>query len=242
MAVAFRQHALLRLDDCLYPQQARIPHLTCSALHGSFQRPGISRLRVVEGEKTRNGPSGATRSATSTSTSPRCAPRRGRPASPSPWTELQGRLRPPQTQRHRPGRHGVPRQTCRRRALPDPRRLDGRRIQFADLHRNRDKPTALWRGHPFRSAWPPTASITGGPNPRIHGQRPSRANEPHPQGGQRPALPIQHRPAACTPPRRLPRRLQIRKAPQDLTRAHPLRAICKAWTDQPERFIRGPST
>lgn len=32
MAVAFRRHTLLPLDDCLYALQASIPHLTRSAL------------------------------------------------------------------------------------------------------------------------------------------------------------------------------------------------------------------
>ena len=31
--VAFRQHTLLPLDDCLYALQATIPHLTRSSLH-----------------------------------------------------------------------------------------------------------------------------------------------------------------------------------------------------------------
>jgi len=42
--VAFRQHTLLPLDDCLYSLQASIPHLTRSALHRCYQRHGISRL------------------------------------------------------------------------------------------------------------------------------------------------------------------------------------------------------
>ena len=44
MAVAFRKHTLLPLDDCLYALQASIPQLTRSALHRCFQRHGISRL------------------------------------------------------------------------------------------------------------------------------------------------------------------------------------------------------
>ncbi len=50
MAVAFRQHTLLPLDDCLYALQRTIPHLTRSSLHRCFQRHGISRLPNVEGE------------------------------------------------------------------------------------------------------------------------------------------------------------------------------------------------
>lgn len=52
MAIAFRRHTLLPLDDCLYALQASIPHLTRSALHRCFQRHGISRLPEIEGDKT----------------------------------------------------------------------------------------------------------------------------------------------------------------------------------------------
>jgi hypothetical protein len=33
MAVVFRRHTLLALDDCLYALQATIPHLSRSSLH-----------------------------------------------------------------------------------------------------------------------------------------------------------------------------------------------------------------
>ena len=49
--VAFRRHTLLPLDDCLYALQATIPHLTRSSLHRCLQRHGISRLPDVEGDK-----------------------------------------------------------------------------------------------------------------------------------------------------------------------------------------------
>ena len=48
IAVAFRRHTLLALDDCLYALQATIPHLSRSALHRCFQRHGISRLPLNE--------------------------------------------------------------------------------------------------------------------------------------------------------------------------------------------------
>ena len=51
IAVAFRRHTLLPLDDCLYALQATIPHLTRSSLHRLFQRHEISRLPEIEGEK-----------------------------------------------------------------------------------------------------------------------------------------------------------------------------------------------
>ncbi len=44
IAITFRRHTLLPLDDCLYALQATIPHLTRSGLHRLFQRHAISRL------------------------------------------------------------------------------------------------------------------------------------------------------------------------------------------------------
>lgn len=49
--VAFRRHALLPLDDCLYALQATIPKLARSSLHRCLQRHDISRLPDVEGDK-----------------------------------------------------------------------------------------------------------------------------------------------------------------------------------------------
>ncbi len=51
VVVAFRRHTLLPLDDCRYPLQATIPHLTRSSLHRCLQRHGIGRLPDVDGEK-----------------------------------------------------------------------------------------------------------------------------------------------------------------------------------------------
>jgi transposase InsO family protein len=51
IAVAFRRHTLLPLDDCLYALQPTIPHLTRSSLHRCLQRHGISRLPEVDGDK-----------------------------------------------------------------------------------------------------------------------------------------------------------------------------------------------
>ena len=48
IAVAFRRHTLLPLDDCLYALQATMPRLSRSALHRCFQRHGISRLPLSE--------------------------------------------------------------------------------------------------------------------------------------------------------------------------------------------------
>ena len=51
IVVAFRQHTLLPLDDCLYALQSTIPHLTRSSLHRCLQRHGISRLPELKGDK-----------------------------------------------------------------------------------------------------------------------------------------------------------------------------------------------
>src|SRR6476620_5092438 len=51
IAVAFRKHTLLPLDDCLYALQHGIPALTRSSLHRLFQRHDISRLPEMDGEK-----------------------------------------------------------------------------------------------------------------------------------------------------------------------------------------------
>jgi len=48
IAVAFRRHTLLPLDDCLYALQATIPLLSRSALHRCFPRHGIRRLPLSE--------------------------------------------------------------------------------------------------------------------------------------------------------------------------------------------------
>ena len=55
IVVAFRQHTLLPLDDCLYALQATIPHLTRSSLHRCLQRHGIGRLPEVQGAARQSG-------------------------------------------------------------------------------------------------------------------------------------------------------------------------------------------
>ncbi|MBI0539531.1 IS481 family transposase [Roseomonas sp. KE2513] len=53
VVVTFRRHTLLPLDDCLYALQPTIPHLTRSSLHRCLQRHGISRLPDTEDDKPR---------------------------------------------------------------------------------------------------------------------------------------------------------------------------------------------
>ena len=76
LAVAFRKHTLLPLDDCLYALQATIPHLTRSSLHRLLQRHEISRLPASKARRGARRRSSGTRSATSTSISLRCAPKK----------------------------------------------------------------------------------------------------------------------------------------------------------------------
>ena len=52
IAVAFRPHTLLPLDNCLYALQATIPYLSRSALHRCFQRHSVNRLPLGEDEQS----------------------------------------------------------------------------------------------------------------------------------------------------------------------------------------------
>lgn len=51
MCVAFRQHTLLPLADCLSAFPPTIPHLSRSSLPRCYPRHGISRLPDIEGDK-----------------------------------------------------------------------------------------------------------------------------------------------------------------------------------------------
>jgi len=77
IAVAFRRHTLLALDDCLYALQATIPHLPRSALRRCFQRHGISRLPLSEnGQSPLKRNLRAIPSVTCTSILPRSRPKK----------------------------------------------------------------------------------------------------------------------------------------------------------------------
>jgi transposase InsO family protein len=153
MVVAFRKHALLPLDDCLYALQATIPHLTRSALHRCLQRHGISRLPEIEGEKAarkvfRHYPLGYFHIDIA-----------------EVRTE-QGKLHlfvaVDRTSKYAFARLKAKATTATARefleelvaAVPYQIHtvLTDNGIQFADLPKNREKPTALWRGHPFDRA------------------------------------------------------------------------------------------
>jgi len=91
MIVAFRRHTLLPLDDCLHAFQPSIAHLTRGVWHRCLQRHGSRRLPDLEGDKSKRQKSGATRSASSTSTSPRRRPQRANSIS---WLASSARARP----------------------------------------------------------------------------------------------------------------------------------------------------
>jgi transposase-like protein len=52
LALAFRRHTLLSLDDCLAALQATVPPLTRSTLHRCFHRYGIGRLPLTEAKQS----------------------------------------------------------------------------------------------------------------------------------------------------------------------------------------------
>jgi transposase InsO family protein len=153
MVVAFRKHTLLPRDDCLYALQATIPHLTRSALHRCFQRHGISRLPEIEGDKTskkafRRYPLGYfyIDIAEVRTEDGKLHLLRSR------GPDLQVRLRPA-GEAHR----GLAARTFLDELVATvPYKihtlLTDNGIQFADLPRNRNSPTAMWRGHPFDRA------------------------------------------------------------------------------------------
>lgn len=70
--VAFRKHTLLPLDDCLYALQPTIPHLKRSPLHRCLNVTAFSACPRSRATSQARRSSSATRSAISTSTSPKC--------------------------------------------------------------------------------------------------------------------------------------------------------------------------
>jgi transposase InsO family protein len=151
--VAFRKHALLPLDDCLYALQATIPHLTRSSLHRCLQRHGVSRLPEVEGDKP--------------------SKKRFKPC-PIGFFHIdiaevrvgEGKLHLfvaiDRTSKFAFARLAEKANTAAAIAFLEalveavPYRIEivltDNGIQFADLPKNRSGPTARWRGHPFDRA------------------------------------------------------------------------------------------
>lgn len=240
--VAFRRHTLLPLDDCLYALQATIPHLTRSALHRCFQRHGINRLPQIEGDK---------------------AARKAFKRYPLGYFHIdiaevrteEGRLylfvAIDRTSKYAFAKlveraTGAATQAFLEELIAKvPYRihtvLTDNGIQFADLRKHRNGPTAKWRGHPFDRVC------------RAHGieHRLTRPNHPWTNGqvermnrtlkeatvkryhyqthGQ-----LQDHLAAFLDAYNFARRL---KTLRGLT---PYEAICKAWSEEPERFRHDP--
>ena len=107
VVVAFRRHALLPLDDCLYALQPTLPHLTRSSLHRRLQRHGISRLPQVEGEASAKRKFKAYPIGYFISTSPRFELRKASSPSSSPSTERRSSPSSRCTRRWRAAPQGI---------------------------------------------------------------------------------------------------------------------------------------
>lgn len=197
--VAFRQHTLLPLDDCLYALQATLPHLTRSGLHRLFQRHGISRLPDLK--------AGA-------------EPKRAFKDYPIGYFHIDiAEVRTEEGKLHlfvavdRTSKFAFARLEDRAdtkaavaflnslvEAVPYHIHtvLTDNGIQFADLPRNRQKPTALWRGHPFDRACGQhdiEHRLTKPNHPWTNGQpgrRSGRTDEPDAQRGHCQALSLRN--------------------------------------------------
>ena len=241
-AVALRKHTLLPLDDCLYALQATIPHLTRSALHRCFQRHGISRLPEVEGDKTARKPF-----------------RRY----PIGYFHIDiAEVRTEEGKLHlfvavdRTSKYAFARLVKRATGMAARTFLDelaqavpyqihtvltDNGIQFADLPKNREGPTARWRGHPFDRACQEHGiehRLTKPNHPWTNGQvermnrtlKEATVRRYHYQThGQ-----LEDHLAAFLDAYNFARRL---KTLRGLT---PYEAICKAWADEPNRFNQDP--
>jgi transposase InsO family protein len=153
--VAFRRHTLLPLDDCLYALQATLPHLTRSSLHRCLQRHGISRLPEVEGDKPDKRKFKAYPIGYFHIDIAEVRTREGRlylfvaidRTSKFAFVELQQKATT---------RVATDFLQALIKAVPYKIHtvLTDNGIQFADLPKNRSKPTAMWRGHLFdRTCW-----------------------------------------------------------------------------------------
>lgn len=240
--IAFRRHTLLALDDCLYALQPTIPHLTRSSLHGCLQRHGISRLPDVGGDK----PS-----------------RKKFKAYAIGYFHID--LAEVQTAEgklylyvaiDRTSKFAfvqlVERATTRTAsdflaalvaAVPYEIRtvLTDNGIQFADIPKNRNGPTARFRGHPFdRACWRHGIEhrLTKPRHPWTNGQvermnrtiKEATVKRYHYDSHDQLRSHVSDFVSAYNFARRL-------KTLRGLT---PYEFICKAWTSEPERFILNP--
>jgi len=242
IAVAFRKHTLLPLDDCLYVLQATIPHLTRSSLHRCYQRHGISRLPEIEGEKQ---------------------PKKKFKTYPIGFFHIDlAEVRTEEGKLHlfvaidRTSKFAFAKLVDRANAATAGAFLDelvkavpykihtvltDDGIQFADLPKNRSGPTALWRGHPFDRTCRRHGIehlLTKPNHPWTNGQV-ERMNRTLKEATVRRYYYDSHEQlrrhlsaflAAYNYAKRL-------KALRGLT---PFEYICKIWTDKPDQFRLNP--
>src|SRR5918998_6875116 len=202
VVVAFRRHTLLPLDDCLYALQPTIPPLRRSSLHRCLQRHGIARLPDVECAEPKRSRFKAYPIGYFHLDIAEVHTEQGRlhlfvatdRTSKLAFARLHEKATRP------PDRGGLPARPRRGRALQGPhgadrqwhalhrsvgRRLDARGHQ-GDAGREGIVPLPRLRGGLRRSRdrAPPDQAA-----PSLD-ERPSRADEPHPQGRHRQALPL----------------------------------------------------
>jgi transposase InsO family protein len=242
IVVAFRRHTLLPLDDCLYALQATIPHLTRSSLHRCLQRHGISRLPKVEGDKP---------------------DKRKFKAYPIGFFHIDiAEVRTAEGKLHlfvaidRTSKFAFVQLVERANTVTATAFLDAlveavpyrihtvltdNGIQFADLPKNRNGPTATWRGHPFDRACRRHGiehRLTKPHHPWTNGQvermnrtiKEATVKRYHYDSHEHLRGHLNDFVAAYNFARRL-------KTLKGLT---PYEYVCKTWTKQPERFTLNP--
>jgi transposase InsO family protein len=242
VVVAFRKHTLLPLDDCLYALQATIPHLTRSALHRCLQRHGISRLPEIAGDKPGK------------QTFKRY---------PLGYFHIDiAEVRTEEGKLHlfvavdRTSKYAFARLVKRATGMAARAFLDelveavpyqihtiltDNGIQFADLPKNRNGPTAMWRGYPFDRTCQEHGiehRLTKPNHPWTNGQV-ERMNRTLKEATVRRYHYESHRQledhlAAFLDAYNFARRL---KTLRGLT---PYEAICKAWAETPKCFRLDP--
>jgi transposase-like protein len=221
--VAFRKPTLLALDDCLYALQATIPQLTRSALHRCFQRHGISRLPDLDGapaakkKKFKKYPIGyfhidltEVRTAEGQLYLFVAVDRTSKFA----FAQLVERANVETASAFLDALvEAIP---CQIHTV-----LTDNGIQFADRPKNRQGPTALFRGHPFdRGLSPPRYRAPPHQAEPSLDQRPGRTDEPYDQGSDGAHLSLRRPCAVTRTPRHVPQCLQLCQTPQNSRRPH----------------------
>ena len=241
--VAFRRHTLLPLDDCLYALQDSIPHLTRSSLHRLYQRHGISRLPDLKGE---------------------AEPKKRFKSYPIGYFHIDiAEVRTDEGKLHmfvgidRTSKLAFVRLEEEANTVTATAFLDAlveavpyeihtvltdNGIQFADLPKNRNGPTARWRGHPFdRACWrhgiehrltKPNHPWTNGQVERMNRTlKEATVKRYHYESHDR----LREHLATFVDAYNYARRL---KTLRGLT---PFEHAVRCWTEEPERFIHDPA-